>query len=48
MGWQHVNGDTIRVTQSKTGAALTIPLHPELRSVINKTTRDHLTFLTTR
>jgi integrase len=48
MGWRHVQGDTIRVKQSKTGAALTIPLHPELRSVIAKTPRGHLTFLTTR
>ena len=48
MGWQHVSGDLIRVKQSKTGATLVIPIHPELRSVIKKTPRDHLTFLTTR
>ena len=48
MGWQHVRDDTIRVTPSKTGATLVIPLHPELRSVIAEMPRDHLTFLTTR
>jgi hypothetical protein len=27
MGWQHINGDEITVTQQKTGAKLVIPLH---------------------
>jgi integrase len=47
MGFQHVSGDTIRVVQNKTGAALTIPLHPELGAVLAKASRDHLSFLTT-
>lgn len=47
MGYQHLSGDTVRVVQSKTGVALAIPLHPELRSVLAEASRDHLTFLTT-
>lgn len=48
MGRQHLSGDFIRVTQSKTGASLEIPLHPELKGVIAKTAKNHLTFLTTQ
>lgn len=47
MGRQHRNGDTIRVTQSKTGTQLTIALHPELRAVLDELPKDNLTFLTT-
>lgn len=47
LGWQHVRGSTIRVTQSKTGASLAIPLHPQLRSILEGTTRDNLTFIVT-
>jgi integrase len=47
MGRQHRNGDTIRVTQSKTGTQLTIALHPELRAVLDKLPNDNLTYLTT-
>src|SRR5215203_7086393 len=31
MTWADVTGETIRVVQQKTGARLTIPLHPDLR-----------------
>mgnify|MGYP002623250540 FL=1 len=47
MGRQHVSGDTIRVVQQKTGAQLVIPLHPDLKSVLDELPRDNLTFLTT-
>ena len=47
MGRQHRNGDTIRVTQSKTGTQLTIALHPELRAVLDELPKDNLTYLTT-
>ncbi|MGE0829331.1 MAG: tyrosine-type recombinase/integrase [Hyphomonadaceae bacterium] len=47
MGRQHVSGDTIRVTQNKTGASLIIPMHPKLRAIINDLPRDDLTFLRT-
>jgi len=48
MGRQHVRDGLIHVRQSKTGATLAIPLHPELRLVLDATPTDHLTFLTTR
>ena len=47
MGWQHVSGDSIRVVQSKTGVALTIPMHRALRDVLKDTPRTNLTFLMT-
>ena len=47
MGRQHVSGDSILVTQQKTGAKLKLPLMPELVTAIEATPSDHLTFLTT-
>lgn len=47
MGRQHRNGDTIRVTQSKTGTQLTIAIHPELKAVLDDLPNDNLTYLTT-
>src|SRR5262245_34894791 len=47
MGRQHVRGDLIDVKQHKTGAVLQIPIHAELRAVIDATPRDNLTFLMT-
>lgn len=48
MGRQHVSGGAIRVTQAKTGAQLTIPMHSELKAVLETLPRDSLTFLTTQ
>jgi integrase len=48
MGRQHVRNGLIHVRQSKTGAALAIPLHPELKAVLEAAPAEHLTFLTTR
>lgn len=45
MGRQHRDGDTIRVTQSKTGTPLTIMLHPELKSVLDALPNDNLTYI---
>ncbi|RYY97766.1 MAG: integrase, partial [Alphaproteobacteria bacterium] len=47
MGWQFVSGDTVRVVQSKTSAALVIPMHPKLRDVLKDTPRKNLSFLMT-
>lgn len=47
MGWQAVSGDSVRVVQSKTGVALTIPMHNQLRDVLKDTPRTNLTFLMT-
>jgi integrase len=38
----------LHVRQSKTGKPLAIPLHPELRMVLDATPAEHLTFLVTR
>lgn len=48
MGRQHVSGDAIRVTQAKTGAQLAIPMHSELKRVLESLPKDGLTFLTTQ
>lgn len=49
MGRQHLRGGTaIFVKQQKTGAELLIPLHAQLREVLEQTQSDHLTFLVTR
>jgi len=47
MGRQHVRDGLIHVRQSKTGTTLVIPIHPELRAVLDATPAEHLTFLTT-
>jgi len=46
MGRQHVRGNKISVRQSKTGAALMLPMVDELRAAIEATPADHLTFIT--
>jgi integrase len=49
MGKQHIDRNgAIHVRQIKTGAVLAIPVHSELRAIIDATTSDHLTFLTTQ
>jgi integrase len=49
MGKQHVDGNgTIHVRQIKTGAALAIPVHADLKAIIDATPSEHLTFLTTQ
>ena len=48
MGPQHIRDGAIQVRQQKTGAALSIPLHPQLAVIIETTPNDHLTFLVTR
>jgi integrase len=47
MGRQHVRDGVVHVTQSKTNAALAIPMHPLLAPVIEATPNNHLTFLVT-
>jgi integrase len=47
MGRQDVRDRKIRVEQHKTGASLTIPIHPELQNALDRHMSDHLTFLTT-
>ena len=47
MGRQHVKGGRLTVRQAKTGAAVEIPLHPELQAILAASIAGHLTFLTT-
>jgi integrase len=51
MGEQHITGGELywirKKTEGKTGLELTIPIHPELRRIIDATPSRHLTFLVT-
>ncbi|MBY6242335.1 tyrosine-type recombinase/integrase [Methylosinus sp. Sm6] len=47
MTWGDVTGDTIRLTQQKTGARLVIPLHRDLRAILAVAAREHVTILNT-
>jgi integrase len=48
MGRQHIHDGLLFVRQQKTGAELRIPVHPDLRAIIDATPGEHLTFLVTR
>jgi integrase len=48
LGRQHLRDGMLHVRQSKTGKPLAIPLHPELRAVLDATPSQHLTFLVTK
>jgi integrase len=47
MGLQHIQEGFLRVRQEKTSAELLIPIHPELREIIDACPALHLTFITT-
>lgn len=47
MGRQHVHDGVIDVRQQKTGAPLSIPIHPELGAIIDSMPVDNLNFLMT-
>jgi integrase len=51
MGEQHITDEVLAwvrlKTEDKTGFELAIPVHPELRQIINATPSGHLTFLAT-
>jgi integrase len=48
IGRQHIRDGVLAVRQNKTGAALQIPVHPDLAAVIAATPVGHLTLLTTQ
>jgi integrase len=48
MGRQHIRNGELMVRQSKTGTPLTIPVLPELASIIDATPTGHLTLLVTK
>ena len=47
MGRQHIKDGVLTVKQQKTGVTLAIPVHPQLRTVLDATPSEHLTFLVT-
>lgn len=47
MTWADVTGETIRLTQQKTGVRLVIPLHRDLRAILAAAPREHVTILNT-
>src|SRR5262249_29420683 len=47
MGRQHIRDGALHVRQQKTGATLVIPLHSELRAILDAIPPTNLTFLTT-
>jgi integrase len=48
MGRQHIRDGVLHVKQQKTGTTLSIPIHPDLQSVLDATPGSQLTFLVTR
>lgn len=48
MGWQHVKGGMIAVTQQKTGTKVMIPIAAELMRVLQGASRDQMNFLVTQ
>lgn len=48
MGRQHERNGLISVRQQKTGAFLEIPVHPELKAVLDASPAQHLTYLITK
>ena len=48
MGRQHIRNGAIEVRQQKTRAVLEIPLHTNLRAIMDATPGEHLTFLVTK
>ncbi len=47
MGWQHVRGDFLTITQQKTGTEVSIPVMGRFADVLASAGRENLTFLMT-
>jgi integrase len=47
MGRQHIRDGLLTIKQQKTGTLVEVPVHTDLRAIIDATPSDHLTFLTT-
>ena len=47
MGRQHIRDEALQVRQLKTGAELSVPVHPALAAIIAETGANNLTFLVT-
>jgi integrase len=47
LGRQHIRGNTLTLRQRKTGAALALPIRPELQRIIDATPSGQMTLLVT-
>ena len=47
LAWSNYDGARIRLRQQKTGTTLSIPVHPDLKALLDETARRGLTILTT-
>jgi integrase len=47
MTWADTTAWTIRIVQQKTGSKLSVPIHRDLRKVLDLTSREHVTILIT-
>jgi integrase len=45
MGRQHIRDGVLHVKQEKTGAQLAIPVHSDLKAILDATPSEHLTFI---
>jgi integrase len=45
MGRQHIRDGMLTVRQEKTGVALAIPIHSDLKAILDATPSEHLTFI---
>jgi integrase len=45
LGRQHIRDGVLHIKQRKTGAELAIPVHPDLREILEATPSEHLTFI---
>jgi integrase len=48
LGPQHIRNGAFQIRQQKTGTGLSIPVHPELKRILDSTPNEHLTFLMTK
>jgi integrase len=48
MGRQHIKDGVLTLKQQKTGITLAIPVHPDLKAILDATPGGHLTFLITK
>lgn len=46
MGRQHIRNNVLTITQQKTGQLVGIPLHRDLKKLINSLPKDNMTFIT--
>ena len=47
MSWGDIDSGAIQITQQKTGSRMWIPVHSNLRRILEKTAKNHVTILTT-